>query len=107
MTLTNRRCFNHHNREAVARCPECGSYFCRECTTEHDGRMICTKCLESLTYEPFKGAGSAGLVAKALLALAGVLVAWLAFYGYGRVLVNTEHDRFESWQQPTWEDSRR
>ena len=29
--LLYQRCFNHVLREAVARCPECLRYFCREC----------------------------------------------------------------------------
>ena len=50
--LTFQRCFNHAAREAVARCPACGHYFCRECITEHDDRVICAACLRKLARVP-------------------------------------------------------
>lgn len=43
--LSNQRCFNHGLREAVARCPGCGRFFCRECVTEHESRVLCVHCL--------------------------------------------------------------
>jgi len=46
--LAHQRCFNHVQREAVARCPQCRGYFCRECITEHDDRVICAGCLSKL-----------------------------------------------------------
>ena len=45
VNLSQQRCFNHTSREAVARCPECGRFFCRECITEHDDRVLCAVCL--------------------------------------------------------------
>ena len=45
MTPTLRICFTHPQREAVARCRGCGRAFCRECVTEHSGRLMCTRCL--------------------------------------------------------------
>src|ERR1043166_5979979 len=48
-TLLQQRCLNHSFREAVARCPECKRYFCRECVTEHDDRLICAACLKKLS----------------------------------------------------------
>ena len=49
MKLSAQRCFNHAGREAVARCPECSRYFCRECISEHRGRVVCAGCLASLS----------------------------------------------------------
>src|SRR5438132_254763 len=46
--LARQRCLNHLNREAVARCPECKRFFCRECVTEHEDRLICAACLKKL-----------------------------------------------------------
>ena len=42
-------CFQHPDREAVVRCPSCRKYYCRECVTEHDDRMLCSNCLAALT----------------------------------------------------------
>ena len=51
--VARRRCSNHSHREAVARCPDCGDFYCRECVTEHDGRMTCAACLQkSATDKP-------------------------------------------------------
>ncbi len=46
--LWTQRCQFHALREAVARCPECQRYFCRECVTEHDERLLCASCLRKL-----------------------------------------------------------
>ena len=47
--LLANRCLHHPVREAVARCPECGQFFCRECITEHEDRVVCSSCLKRLT----------------------------------------------------------
>jgi len=44
--LTHQRCYHHQFREAVARCPECGLFFCRECITEHADKVLCASCLD-------------------------------------------------------------
>lgn len=84
--IASKRCFNHAQREAVARCLVCGSFFCRECIAEHDGRMICARCLR-----PGEAPRSTGrctlLVSRTFLLLTGVLVLWLAFFLFGRVLL--------------------
>lgn len=85
--LARQRCLNHQNREAVARCPECGGFFCRECVTEHEDRVICAACLKKLSRATagrrFRFASLAG-VGQCLL---GVLTAWLFFYCLGRALL--------------------
>ena len=84
--LSASRCFQHPQREAAARCPVCGNFYCRECITEHDGRMICARCL----LPPETGRRKAGLFSGALRSLqvlAGVLVLWLVFFLMGRTLL--------------------
>ena len=46
--LHQSRCLNHPDREAIARCPECKHYFCQECITEHDHRILCAACIKKL-----------------------------------------------------------
>jgi hypothetical protein len=87
-SLTHQRCFNHSVREAVARCPECAKYFCRECVTEHDDRLICAACLKKLTRPPLTQQSWFIGVLRAAHCLAGVLVAWLFFYYIGRTLLS-------------------
>jgi hypothetical protein len=85
MTLLDQRCFHHAAREAVAQCPSCKHFYCRECVTEHNGRMICVICVNSLARD----AGKAERAKKArwtVAALAGILIAWLVFYYLGLTL---------------------
>ena len=81
--LTQQRCFEHGEREAVARCLTCSRYFCRECVTEHDGRVMCMSCLRKATPATAKKQREfAGL-----FAVAGLIMAWFFFYGLGEMLV--------------------
>ena len=85
MSLLDQRCFHHDGREAVAQCPSCKLFFCRECVTEHAGRMICVTCVNALTRD----AGKSERAARArwtVTALAGLLIAWLVFYYLGLAL---------------------
>jgi hypothetical protein len=87
-TLTVQRCLHHPAREAVARCTVCGCSYCRECIAEHDDRLICATCLQRLLKKPEVKRRAWG---KAVIwsggALAGVFLAWLSFYGFGRMLL--------------------
>jgi hypothetical protein len=70
----------------VCRCPNCAKYYCRECVTEHEDRLICAACLRALTAaRPQKRAF--GRAAGVLCAFTGLLLAWLFFYYAGRVLI--------------------
>jgi len=59
--LAYQRCLNHTFREAVARCPECGHYFCRECITEHEDRVVCASCLRKLVESSAGGRAALGV----------------------------------------------
>jgi hypothetical protein len=83
--LWESRCFNHADREAIARCPECRRYFCRECVAEHDRRLLCAACLKRLARP--KRQRRTALPLRLLAAGAGVTLAWLMFYLVGRVLL--------------------
>src|SRR5438445_4650392 len=103
--LAHQRCFNHALREAVARCPECGRFFCRECVTEHEDRVICTDCLKKLARLPLlKRPAFAGLLRAGQAAL-GLLVAWFFFYLVGSILVAlpTEFHEGTLWHASWWE----
>jgi len=93
--LARKRCDNHANREAAARCPQCGRFFCRECVTEHAGRVICADCLATMVSQSDSRRWLAGGVAIYLAALAGTLVAWMAYYYIGRILLEIPHEFHE------------
>lgn len=85
--LADQRCFNHGEREAVARCSGCRRFFCRECVTEHDDRVLCTQCLAAITRQARRGARNLGLLLRVGRCLAGLLAAWFFFYMIGEWLV--------------------
>ena len=87
-TLTHQRCLNHARREAVARCPACLQFFCRECVTEHDDRVICAACLKQLVRVPLlQRPGFAGTL-RAAQGLLGLMTAWFFFYLIGAALLS-------------------
>jgi hypothetical protein len=85
------RCWNHESREAVCRCPQCGNSFCRECVTEHEFRLLCAACLNVLARarqedRPAKRGGMRRL-APVAMALAGIVIAWLVFFGAAEAML--------------------
>ena len=85
--LADTRCFNHFGREAVARCPACTRHYCRECVTEHDGRLLCAACLAGPEKDDARRKRIlAGVSGTAQLASA-LLLLWAAFYFVGAALM--------------------
>jgi hypothetical protein len=87
-TLRQRRCINHPQREASARCPECGRFFCRECITEHDDRVLCASCLAKLSIKKDRGIKSWAWVPRLGLAFFAAAVVFLALLLIGNFLVS-------------------
>jgi late competence protein required for DNA uptake (superfamily II DNA/RNA helicase) len=87
-TLRQRRCDNHPNREASARCPECGRFFCRECITEHDDRVVCASCLAKLTTKKTMDGKSWTWAPKLGLALLAVAIVYFFLLLIGNLLVS-------------------
>jgi hypothetical protein len=81
------RCLHHSGREAVARCPECRQYFCRECVTEHEERILCAACLRKLTRPREGSRVRFGPLVRAVNFVGGLIVAWLCFHLVGQVLL--------------------
>jgi len=77
------RCWNHEDREAACRCPGCGRPFCRECVTEHEARLLCSKCLAAGARGALAGLGGARKLIPILMLLAGLFLAWMFFLGAG------------------------
>lgn len=90
--ISQQRCRNHANREAVARCPECRRYFCRECVTEHEDRVVCASCLAMLTGEARPKRWRMTGVAQAGQFALGFFLLWSFFYTLGRLLLNVPSD---------------
>jgi hypothetical protein len=106
MDLHQQRCFNHHDREAAARCPECGQYFCRECVTEHEDRVLCANCLRKLARVPLlRRRGFAGVL-RLGQCLLGFFVAWFFFYlvGEGLLSLPTSFHEATLWHVNPWDN---
>ena len=101
-SVAHQRCFNHALREAVARCPDCTRFFCRECVTEHDDRVLCTACLKrKRSADPVKRRALLGLKRIAQLTM-GILMAWFFFFLVGRTLMELPESFHEGtlWKVP-------
>jgi hypothetical protein len=85
--LAHLRCLNHANREAVARCLECTRYFCRECITEHDDRVICATCLKAVAKPRTSRQRALAGTWRSIQWIAGVLLAWYFFFLLGQILL--------------------
>ncbi|MCP4691756.1 MAG: rhomboid family protein [Desulfobacterales bacterium] len=86
--LSEQRCYNHGFREAAARCPECGRFFCRECITEHEDRVLCSACLVR-TRDPGESRPSPmSRLAPLFHGVTGIMLMWLFFYLMGQVLLS-------------------
>lgn len=87
MDLTFQRCLIHPGRKAIARCPACTNYFCRECVTEHEGRFLCSNCLQRRPAPIESVNRTAGWFMAATGMTVGLTVAWFFFYLIGRLLI--------------------
>jgi len=103
--LAAQRCFNHPLREAVACCPECGRYFCRECVVEHDNRLLCASCIAKLLTPSRTGRFRLAGLMRLGQFLFGFMVLWLFFYYVGQALLSLPSSFHEGtvWQSSWWE----
>ena len=68
----------------------CARYFCRECVTEHGGRLLCVVCLR--VAAPKDAARPAARFVRKWLAMPAVMGfafagAWLLLYEFGQALI--------------------
>jgi hypothetical protein len=100
-SLGQQRCLNHATREAVARCPECRQFFCRECITEHDDRVICAACLKQLARGPLAKRPALANLVRVLQCAFGLLLAWFFFHLVAEFLLELPSDFHEGtlWEQ--------
>jgi hypothetical protein len=85
--LSQQRCHNHAEREAVARCPGCGHFFCRECVTEHEDQVRCAACLKKAARVPLLQRPAFARARQVCECLLGLLVVWFFFYLVGEALL--------------------
>ena len=105
--ITQQRCHNHMQREAVARCPECGRFFCRECITEHEDKVLCAACIRKLNEPSGKTSDRLRGLFHFVNFLLGILILYVLFYYLAQVLLTLPSDFHEGtlWQTGWWTDS--
>ena len=106
ISLSEHLCLNHAGREAVAKCPGCGQFFCRECITEHEDRVLCTGCLRKLTRADAPKKRWGAVLARSFQTVAGLVVAWVMFYAAARALLSIPADFHDGtvWKSSFFED---
>ena len=87
LSLAHQHCLNHSAREAVAQCPQCRHFFCRECITEHDDRILCAACLQKISVVVKSNRHPFRALARGGLSLAGLFTAALFFYWLAQILL--------------------
>ena len=102
--LSLQRCFNHAGREAVAKCPGCGRFYCRECVTEHDDRLLCAECVRQAAAEPRLRRSGFPALSRAFQLAGAALLAWLFFYWMGQMLLSLDAAFHEGtvWKERWW-----
>lgn len=106
MDLHQSQCLNHPTREAVARCPECKHFYCRECISEHDDRVICAACLRKVLSAGAQKKYSFALASRLATFCVSLATAWLLFYCVGKILLSIPvalHDG-TIWQTSFWQE---
>ena len=88
LNIVNERCSIHVSREAVAVCPECRRFFCRECVTEHEDRIICASCLKKKIAAPDRGRLRFINLLRMGQGIIGIFIIWIFFYFIGQILVS-------------------
>jgi hypothetical protein len=88
----------------VARCPECKRYFCRECVTEHEDRVLCSGCLGKLRDASGSRPARFSEVIRLFHFLAGLMALWVFFYYMGQILLSLPSSFHEGtlWQSGWW-----
>jgi len=87
----NQHCWNHEEREAACRCPACGRSYCRECVSEHEGRLLCAACLIRITANRQPETHTLRKLAPPAMIAAGILLAWLVYWAAGAALIGLIH----------------
>ena len=102
--LTHQRCFNHMLREAVARCPECDRFFCRECITEHADQVLCASCLSKRLQPAAQGSHRFQWIFRCAHFFLGLIILYVIFYYLSQVLLALPTSFHEGtlWQTGWW-----
>jgi len=89
---------------ASARCPQCRRFFCKECITEHSGKVLCTTCLSQTAPAISDKHSRRAVLIHAIQFLTGLWLIWVFFYYVARILllIPTAFHEGSLWQSGWW-----
>mgnify|MGYP007030113431 CR=1 FL=1 len=76
----------------MARCPACHRFYCRECVSEHEDRLLCAPCLAASTGQPHQTKNRLAVIGHAARIFLGLLAGWLFFQALGAILMRIPSD---------------
>ncbi len=94
-SLSNSRCFHHASREAAVCCPECRRFFCRECVSDFEERLLCDSCIRNFQEKKNNNSKSNKRFVSLLGIISGLFICVFTFYCLGQILFaipNKFHD---------------
>jgi len=102
--ITHKHCFNHSQRMASARCPQCKRFFCKECITEHSGKVLCTACLSQTALTATDKHSHWAVLIHAIQFMIGLWLLWSFFYYFAQILllIPTSFHEGSLWQSGWW-----
>ena len=105
--LTHQRCHHHQLREAAAKCPECGRFFCRECITEHADKVLCASCLGNKLEPDEAGLSRLQWLFRLGHFFSGLILLYLLFYYLAQFLLAFPSSFHEGtlWHSGWWTGS--
>ncbi|MCD4819929.1 MAG: rhomboid family protein [Candidatus Cloacimonetes bacterium] len=86
--LSQVRCHNHIDREAVSLCKHCHNYFCRECISDYDDKMLCKSCIDKLISNNNLKRKKKLNFKQYLAVIFSSLLLWFIFYSSGNILIS-------------------
>jgi len=103
--ITHQHCFNHSQRMASARCPVCKRHFCKECVTEHRGKVLCNTCLAQTALAASDKHTRWAILIHAMQFVIGLFMIWVFFYGFAQLLllIPTSFHEGSLWQSGWWQ----
>ncbi len=96
LSLRQQRCVHHPQREASARCPECGRFYCRECITEHDDRVLCAACVARLSLKQTAKRKRWNWLPRLALAMLAFTLVFLIFLLLGNFLLSVPSPSYQT-----------
>ncbi len=85
-------CTIHPERSSSAQCSSCRRFFCPECITEHEGKLICAECLSALSKPAVEKTRTRIPWAAMIQFMVALILAWMLFFFFAQTLGDIPDD---------------